>query len=273
MFDGIGLLSMTSPRMSGHIHAAGGAIRGNDYCALMVVLEGAQTASCGGQDHLLQPGDIFAWNSLTTGSFEILDPAKRLQLIFPLTHMGNLASSVLRDRPFKHLDGRDAITMLTRKCLETVWENFDNLNTTDLLNSVEATLTMLALSLRGKRGSQARSKGDLYENAVAYIVRQLDDPDLSPAKIAVENGCSLRSLHGAFCNHGLTVSGYIRQQRLEHCRRDLISDTNSMRVSDIAYKWGFADLSHFSKLFKSVFGVSPTEYRWNANPETRAVQI
>jgi AraC-like DNA-binding protein len=32
-------------------------------------------------------------------------------------------------------------------------------------------------------------------------------------------------------------------------------------IGDIAYSWGFSDLSHFSRRFKGAFGCAPGDYR------------
>ena len=32
-------------------------------------------------------------------------------------------------------------------------------------------------------------------------------------------------------------------------------------ITEVAYRWGFNDSAHFSRLFKASFGMSPTQYR------------
>jgi AraC-like DNA-binding protein len=32
-------------------------------------------------------------------------------------------------------------------------------------------------------------------------------------------------------------------------------------ISHIAHRWGFADLAHFSRLFKAAYGEAPSVYR------------
>jgi AraC-like DNA-binding protein len=61
---------------------------------------------------------------------------------------------------------------------------------------------------------------------------------------------------------GTTVSAWIRERRLECCRIELIAtDLADQSVSEIGTRWGFWDAAHFSRLFKSRFGVSPSAYR------------
>jgi len=38
----------------------------------------------------------------------------------------------------------------------------------------------------------------------------------------------------------------------------------SRGIAQIAYSWGFSDMTHFSRCFRRAFGVSPREYRQQA---------
>ncbi|MDF9798076.1 AraC-like DNA-binding protein [Catalinimonas alkaloidigena] len=58
---------------------------------------------------------------------------------------------------------------------------------------------------------------------------------------------------------GQSPSEYIRNYRL-HKATLLLTQANKS-VSEVAYLTGFNDLSHFSKCFKKVFGVCPSEYK------------
>ncbi|WP_244206838.1 helix-turn-helix domain-containing protein [Streptomyces swartbergensis] len=61
---------------------------------------------------------------------------------------------------------------------------------------------------------------------------------------------------------GHTVAGWIREQRLARCRRDLTDPApDRLPVGAIGGRWGFADPAHFSHAFKSPYGLSPREAR------------
>ena len=65
-----------------------------------------------------------------------------------------------------------------------------------------------------------------------------------------------------FQHHGETVGGYVRRRRLDRIRRALVDPALTRRpVSSLAAQWGFAEASHFSKLFRAEFGMSPREFR------------
>lgn len=102
----------------------------------------------------------------------------------------------------------------------------------------------------------------LMHQVQAYIQRQLGDPDLSPSAIADAHHISTRTLHRLFQDHGLAVATWIRARRLDRCRFDLADPRQAHRpVNAIAACWGFTSPEHFSRAFKSAFGVSPRAYR------------
>ena len=52
------------------------------------------------------------------------------------------------------------------------------------------------------------------------------------------------------------------KQRLAMCRRDLSAPAlRSRSIGEIAYAWGFSNVSHFSRAFKAEFGIGPREFR------------
>jgi AraC-like DNA-binding protein len=96
-----------------------------------------------------------------------------------------------------------------------------------------------------------------------YIWRNLGDPQLSPPVVAAANHISLRYLHRIFSDeHGQTIGAFIREARLQRCRRDLADPLlASWSIERIARRWGFTDLASFSRTFKQALGVSPSAYR------------
>jgi AraC-like DNA-binding protein len=95
-----------------------------------------------------------------------------------------------------------------------------------------------------------------------FIDRNLDDPDLTPRRIASAHHISVRQLHKLYQGQGLTVAGWIRSRRLDACRRDLADPRHDDRpVHAIAVRWGFSDQSHFGRVFRAAFGATPAAWR------------
>lgn len=97
------------------------------------------------------------------------------------------------------------------------------------------------------------------------IEAMLPDPALSPATLAAAHRISTRHLHRLFHQVGTSFTGYVRNRRLERCRDDLADPRLSrLPLTEIAYRWGFSDSSHFSRCFKAAFGCTAREFRARA---------
>ncbi|MGW1161204.1 AraC-like ligand-binding domain-containing protein [Streptomyces sp. NPDC002513] len=95
-----------------------------------------------------------------------------------------------------------------------------------------------------------------------HIRRNLSDPELSPSSIAAAHFVSVRYLHKLFEPEGTSVSGWIRMQRLERCRRELLrSPERGGGVAAVARRWGFVSPSHFSRAFRVAYGMTPRDWQ------------
>ncbi|MCL3998223.1 helix-turn-helix domain-containing protein [Streptomyces lavenduligriseus] len=96
----------------------------------------------------------------------------------------------------------------------------------------------------------------------AFIGNHLNDPGLTPPTIATAHHISVSYLHRLFQEHGLTVSGWIRRQRLENARRDLADPAlRSIPIHVIAARWCFPRAADFSRAFRAAYGQPPSDYR------------
>lgn len=96
----------------------------------------------------------------------------------------------------------------------------------------------------------------------------LGDPHLDAQRIAARLGLSVRYLNRLFNAEQTSLMRYVWARRLERCHADLLrADAGAQRVVDIAMRWGFSDLSHFSRAFKERYGVSPRECRGAPGPQ------
>ena len=96
----------------------------------------------------------------------------------------------------------------------------------------------------------------------SMIDARINDAALRPADVAAAAGISVRYANALLAEENTSVERYILQRRLEQCRRALEDPLQSHRmIGDIAFSWGFSDLSHFSRRFRAQFGMTPSELR------------
>ena len=108
-----------------------------------------------------------------------------------------------------------------------------------------------------------RLQGELQIEALLAFCRQhLGDADLSPQRAADHLGISVRTLHSRFRGIGQSFGRWLLENRLEGCSVAL-RDANqrTLNISEIAYRWGFNDLSYFNKAFRAQFDMTPGEWR------------
>jgi AraC-like DNA-binding protein len=95
-----------------------------------------------------------------------------------------------------------------------------------------------------------------------FIEDRLTDSQLTPGQIAAAHHISLRYLYKIFETQQTTVGSWIRLRRLDRCHRDLADPALRGRpVSAIGARWGLVDATHFARVFKAQYGVTPSEYR------------
>jgi len=97
----------------------------------------------------------------------------------------------------------------------------------------------------------------LVAEIYVYIDRHLQDPDLSPSTIAAAHRVSVRSLHLLFEGSDDTVSRLISKRRLDRARADLQA-SEDVAIAIVSARWGFGSPSHFTRVFRQQFGLSPS---------------
>lgn len=105
---------------------------------------------------------------------------------------------------------------------------------------------------------KATQRNRVLELAKSYIESNLDDPTLTVERIATAVKVSERTLSRIFAESGITPMRWVWLRRLEAARLALV-DGHMRRVTDVAFRYGFSDVSHFSRMFRQVYGRPPRD--------------
>ncbi|BCL12440.1 helix-turn-helix domain-containing protein [Micromonospora sagamiensis] len=165
------------------------------------------------------------------------------------------------------IPGDQGVGALTSQFLLHLAQRMPELGPSDVRRlstlTVEVLGTALAHALECESVVPPRTRQRaLMAQIKSFIRHHLGDARLTPDAIASAHHISLRYLHKLFQQDGQTVAGYVRELRLERCRRDLTDPRLDGRpIQAIAARWGFSSPAHFSQAFRSAYGLSPRQFR------------
>lgn len=122
-------------------------------------------------------------------------------------------------------------------------------------NAVREGTAAQRVSLQSRHGM----RNSHLARAIAMLEANMEEP-MAPSEVAGKLGISVRQLErlfGKFLN--TSPKRYIMEMRLHRARNLIVQTENS--ITDIAMACGFNSTSHFSKVFRSHFGISPVSHR------------
>jgi AraC family transcriptional regulator len=118
-------------------------------------------------------------------------------------------------------------------------------------------LEMLAVMTRKTKAEPRRPR---WLAAAQELLHARCREHLSLAEIAEAVGIHPVHLATTFRQHfACTIGNYQRRLRVDYAREELAS--THLSLSEIAFAAGFGDQAHFSRVFKQITGLTPTEYR------------
>lgn len=113
-------------------------------------------------------------------------------------------------------------------------------------------------------GRQAEPK--TVRRAVAFMEEHLDQP-ITISEVTAHIGVSMRGLQLAFQKcYGCSPARWLRERRLELAHAGLVSGETT--VTEVAFAWGFNDLSAFAKLYRERFKCLPSETLSDKGPSS-----
>jgi len=94
------------------------------------------------------------------------------------------------------------------------------------------------------------------------IDARLSEPDLAPRDIAAEVGISERRLRALLADAGEGFAAYLLRRRLERCAAWLRDPQwRNVSITQIAFRAGFNNATHFGHAFRVRYGMAPREWR------------
>ena len=264
-FEGHGLIDFRADPIDRlHVHRSSSEIQRTDgtFLCVIQVLGAAQEFQIGKDEFTAAKGDFLLYKNEQEAHWSGPGPYRQLVMFFPTERLCGVIPDV-HGHLGKPVDGRRGLGALFTTQMRTLAREMTDMECDDL----SAAMLLTSLQLADALGAAAALSPENWrtvtrERARRYILPRLHQSDLTPARIAGALGISVRYLHLVFESGNTTVGTWVRRQRLERCRHDILMIGHTGRsITEIAYSWGFNDSSHFAKAFRQEYGLSPTEYR------------
>jgi AraC-like DNA-binding protein len=234
------------------------------YFKVSLMLAGTGLLIQDDREAVLTPGDLAVYDTSRPYSLVFDQDFRTMVVMFP-RHLLTLPPDMVGQLTAVRISGSEGLGSVVTPYLTQLAGNLDQLAGSTGARLAHSALDLVATVFArelGLDGVTADPHRALMQRIRSHIDRNLASTDLDPTSIAAAHFISTRHLHGLFQEQGTTVSTWIRTRRLEQCRRDLVDPVLADRpVAAIAARWGFVDAAHFSRAFKSAFGISPSEFR------------
>lgn len=199
-----------------------------------------------------------------SGQFTLLDGAQQFclkmetegeQLVVALPRQGLLSRHGGLHRQTARVYGERPAEALLADFLQTLARRSADLPETGMVLAARAITALLG----GLTPSQPfNSHAALRERALALI--DLDVANASAESLAASLRVSRRYLDSAFAQTGKTLGQHLWDRRLSLAAERLREDS-TLPVTQIAHGVGFKDSSHFARLFRQRFGLTPSHWR------------
>lgn len=193
----------------------------------------------------------FVWKTDTSARM-IVARVPRTQMLSRLPNVGNMTARVINvDKPFASLIAHTMreFLSLNEDLEDSVARRLGSCFLDTLTVAVEASL------LPRMRGL---SEEDLLTKSKKFLRNNLDNSEFEFEDLANHAGVSLRTIARAFATDGTTPAKWLWQARLEMAKTLLVGKSVDS-VSAAAMQCGFNDFSHFSRAFKTAYGVAPVK--------------
>lgn len=234
----------------------------------MVIYQKSGTASysqCGRLTHLL-PGDFILYDPGQPYHMELPDAFAQVLFQFPKSSLAPLTGS-LSDVIGHPIAGDSAGRDLCASLIEALYRHIDDFNSEAMHGFSETVINLFIQVFDNELCHHAKSRsnsvnGNTVDRAKQYIISNLQKNDLSLDMIASHVGVSSRHLNRLFRSEGPSAIKWAKTARLERCASALVNPSYAGHtVAEIAYEFGFNDISHFCRDFKTAYHLTPGEYR------------
>ncbi|OON80062.1 helix-turn-helix domain-containing protein [Streptomyces tsukubensis] len=229
-------------------------------------LSGTSLVVQNGREALLKSGDFALYDTTAPYTLAFDSGVNQHFLRFPRAALA-LPERTLRDATAVTFGADDPVAALASTYFSRLAGSEELRHGPGASVTVAPSVELVRAVLASRMGDSYAGHGQALEESLAprimeYIRVHLRESDLSATRIAAAHAISVRRLYTLLSRSGISLGDWIRSQRLEGCGRELAAASAASRtVASVGRGWGFTDATHFSKVFKHAYGVTPGAWR------------
>ncbi|WP_374384372.1 helix-turn-helix domain-containing protein [Dongia sp.] len=235
-------------------------------CLLLIPLSGNIEISLARRELVIGERDMALIDLTADFAYEFAEQGELLGLLMP-RHM-----LIERIPQLSHVTG---LPLPRNHVLQPLLSNFlgklfETLGNVDLRQPMSLRLAGHAMDLLGilladqleNRPAVSPYRASLLRRIKDFIELELHEPTFGVQAVAAKYRITTRYIAMLFQEDGTTFSDFLRQRRLEQCRRQLERpDEERRQIGEIALGAGFTSQAHFSRLFRATYQKTPRQYR------------
>ncbi len=236
-----------------------------EVVSLGLQLTGGLEGKLNGKAYSQKPGGMHLVDMNRVEGFQ-LDP-KQIYSTEVLIFERSILDGLVRFDDFLRIEPSTNVALAS--CLTFINERHGAASQAEMTNLFDAALSLLIASLiidrdymEDRCDAETSTRSGLLHAVQDFMSRNLMDAELSTLSVADHFGISARYIQKLFAGHGMTFKSYLIGLRLAQVQRDLLNPSVAhVSASDIAFRWGFRDLTTFHRNFKRRFADTPSQMR------------
>jgi len=261
----VGRAAVARVRGSGHLVARSSrAISSSDPELLKVTLHrspGPAAVDQGGTQNRAHSGDFVVFDMTRPYRLAVADDCDVMAVGIARTELGRHADTVARQAA-RRLPADTGAHAVLSAFLVGLGRHLDELAGPAEAHVGDALVSLLLAAFTESEPGRMDTATELVDRIRVYALANISDPSLCVDSVAAAHGISARQLHRLFRRGGVPFAVWLRGERLDRIRRDLLDPTHDGRTTAaVAARWGIHDPRHLARALRTQYGQTARDLR------------
>ena len=230
------------------------------YMTIVIPIRGSIVLKTGLEEEKVSDSQFAFWTSTIPMAFEIKQATYEQFSILVPQRVLRANVRACESLHCVRVQNKNIFTDLFYAHARTLIQAIDDPFTQFEMSLTQVTTSIVDAIIDSAQASK-NSTLDWLDRIKVFVDCHISDENLSPTSVSRALGISTRYIHKVFESESQTLCEWITNRRLEKSANYLLC--SKLSVTEVSIKSGFKSSSHFSRMFKKNFGLSPSEYRFS----------